>query len=84
MVATLARRVARKSSRNRQHAIAQETRRKLFLEVLEDRRLLAGLDESLVTGHWSAVRRQGSVVRGRWRRTMDNGQRTNSPMTKDK
>ena len=45
MTATLTRRVARKFGGDRQRTIAQETRRKLFLETLEDRRLLAGVDD---------------------------------------
>ena len=86
MAATLTRRVSRKSRRTRQRTIAQETRRKLFLETLEDRRLLAGLDDellaavsgesSVVSGPWSVANDQGQRTTDSWQVTTDNGQRT--------
>jgi len=44
MATTLTRRVARKSASARPRNLVRDTRRKLFLEALEDRRLLAGLE----------------------------------------
>jgi hypothetical protein len=40
----------RKLTRTRRQALREAVRRKLFLERLEDRRLLAALEESLARG----------------------------------
>jgi len=43
-----------KVTRARRQTLREALRRKLFLEQLEDRRLLAGLDEAIVRGLFSS------------------------------
>lgn len=53
MPVSFARHSGRKSRRGNHRMGTQGGRRKLFLEALEERRMLAGIESSLVNGPWA-------------------------------
>ncbi|MCL4205900.1 MAG: DUF4347 domain-containing protein, partial [Pirellulaceae bacterium] len=79
MVATFTHRQRTRSSRPRRRAIEHSVKRRMFLEKLEDRRLLAGLDESVIRGQWAIVSGQSAMVSGLL--STDNGQLTTAQLT---
>jgi uncharacterized repeat protein (TIGR01451 family) len=78
----------RRASRTNRPSSRTTWRRRLLLEHLEERRLLAGLDESLDRGPWAVGSGQSSVVSGqsavdRGLLSTDNGQRTTDQLATD-
>jgi uncharacterized repeat protein (TIGR01451 family) len=66
----------RRASRTNRQSSRTTWRRRLLLEHLEERRLLAGLDESLDRGPWAVVSGPSSVGSGPVTLTTDYGQLT--------